>query len=61
MIKRLHLKIRQLDDGRFYLRFWWHWWENTHEEIYGSKEDLEAGIETMIDGTWKEGESKKDC
>jgi len=40
MVRTLRFRVRQLDDGRFYMRYWWHWWERLHRAYFENEEEL---------------------
>ena len=51
---RLTLKIRQLNDGRFYVRYCWGLFEHTHREYFKDKKALTEFLDSIVSNTWKE-------
>lgn len=47
---KLRIKIRKMKDGRFYIKYYWNWWEDTHKE-YKTKEELLPFIEKLVKNT----------
>ena len=52
--KQLNLRIRKLDDGRFYVSYYWSAWESIHEE-YVSAELFPAYISELAIESLKVG------
>jgi hypothetical protein len=38
----VRIRIRKTDDGRFYVRYYWHWWESWHRAYCKDLEELRA-------------------
>ena len=51
--KRLHIIVRKLDDGRYYVRYYWNAWEPTHRE-YIQPELLRDELGELIEKSLKE-------
>lgn len=53
-MKRLSLKIRQLDDGRFFVRYAWGYWEWTiHRAYFKDMEELTSFLKEITTKTWR--------
>ena len=45
--KSLHLRIRKLDDGRYYVKYYWGFWEDVHRE-YVIPEQITPFMEKLV-------------
>lgn len=53
-MKILKIKVRQLDDGRFYVRYWWRWYEISHRQYFKDAEALATFLTGLVKKTkWK--------
>ena len=54
--KRLYIRIRKLDDGRYYVRYYWSAWETEHRE-YVNAETLPAYLSDLALKSLEEGKA----
>lgn len=38
------IRIRKTDDGRYYVRYYWHWWESWHRAYCKDLDELKTLI-----------------
>ena len=52
-MKILKIKVRQLDDGRFYVRYWWSWYE-LHRQYFKDVAELSSFLTDLVKNTkWR--------
>ena len=47
----LRLRIRKMENGEYYLKFWWHFWEDVHLKYFPTKQQLITYLESLITDT----------
>jgi len=50
-LKTLKLKIRKLDDGRFYVRYYWRLLEPIHRQYFDSIKELNEFLLAIVENT----------
>ena len=47
----LKMKIIQMNDGRFFVRYWWGWFGYYHKQYFDNMADLQKFLSKIVEKT----------